>query len=81
MNGDVEERQQSEQQMTHARAMWDECVPELLSALEPNSVGTSTQRKQSRDADTNNMEERLQKQTSSAVLQSTAFTSHWLMYS
>ena len=35
---------------------------------------------QSRDADTNNKEERLQKQTSSAVAQSTAFTSHW-MYS
>ena len=35
VNGDVGERQQSEQQMTHARAMWDECEPELLSALEP----------------------------------------------
>ena len=33
--------------------------------------------KQSRDADTNNKEERLQKQTSSAVVQSTASTSHW----
>ena len=37
--------------------------------------------KQSRDADTNNQQERLQKQTSSAVVQSTASTSHWLMYS
>ena len=34
--------------------------------------------KQSKDADTNNKEKRLQKQTSSAVVQSTAFTSHWL---
>ena len=27
VNGDVEERQQSEQQMTHARAAWDEWRP------------------------------------------------------
>ena len=39
--------------------------------------------KQSRDADTNNKdkEDTLQKQTTSAVVQSTAFTGHWLMYS
>ena len=37
-------------------------------------------KKESRDDDTNNKDKRLQKQTSSAVVQSTAFTSHW-MYS
>ena len=45
-------------------------------SLEPDSVLTSKQGKQSRDADTNNKKERLQKQTSSAVVQSTVFTSH-----
>ena len=82
MNGEVEEiKNSTHNEMTHARAMWDDCEPELLSAREPNSVRTSEQRKQSRDDDTNNKEERLQKQTSSAVVQSTASTSHWMMYS
>ena len=36
MNGGVEEiRNSTHNKMTHARAMWDECEPELLSALEP----------------------------------------------
>ena len=65
VNGEVEEiRNSTHNEMTHASAMWDECEPELLSALEPNSVRTSEQGKQSRDDDTNNKEERLQKQTS-----------------
>ena len=67
MNGEVEEIKNSTyNEMTPARAMWDECEPELLSALEPNSVRASEQGKQSRDDDTNK-EERLQKQTSKAV--------------
>ena len=70
------ERQQSEQQVTHARAMSNEYGPELFSALEPDNVLTSKQEKQLKDADTNNKKERLQKQTSSAVVQSTVFTSH-----
>ena len=36
VNGGVEEiRNSTRNKMTHARAMWDECEPELLSALEP----------------------------------------------
>ena len=74
MKGDVEEiRNSTHNEMTHVRAMWDECE------LEPmHCANISTRKKQSRDADTNNREERLQKQTSSAMVQSTAFTSHWL---
>ena len=35
VNGGVEEiRNSTHNKMTHARAMWDECEPELLSALE-----------------------------------------------
>ena len=45
MNGEVEEREQSELQMTHARAMWDECELELLYAFEPNSVPYVSTRK------------------------------------
>ena len=30
VHGGVEERQQSEQQMTHARATWDECELEPM---------------------------------------------------
>ena len=36
VNGEVEEiRNSTHDEMTHARAMWDECEPELWSALEP----------------------------------------------
>ena len=46
VNGEVDEIINStHNEMTHARAMWDECEPELLLALEPNSVCTSEQGK------------------------------------
>ena len=33
VNGEIEEiRNSTHSKMTHARAMWDECEPELLSA-------------------------------------------------
>ena len=77
MNGEVEEiRNSTHNEMTHARAYGMNVNLELLSALEPNSVCTSELGKQSRDADTHNKEERLQKQTSPSVVQSTMFTSH-----
>ena len=65
VNGDVEEiRSNAHNKMTHGCAMWDECE------LEANAVCDHLNKeKQSRDADTNNKEERLQKQTSSAVVQ------------
>ena len=44
MNGEVEEiRNSTHNKMTHARAMWDECEPELLSALSQCSVRTFKQ--------------------------------------
>ena len=59
MNGEVEKiKDSTHNEMTHARAMWNECEPELLSAREPSSVRASGQGKQSRDADTNSKEER-----------------------
>ena len=70
-----DQKQHSTMRMKHVRAIWDECE------LEPCPVCVHLNKeKQSRDADSNNKEERLQEQTSSAVVQSTAFTSHW-MYS
>ena len=82
VNGEVKEiKNSTHNEMTHARAVWDECEPELLSSLGPDSVRTLKQGKQSRDDDTNNKEERLQIPTSSAVVRSTTFMSHWLMYS
>ena len=52
VNGGVEEiRNSTQDEMTHARAMWDECEPEPLPSLEPmqcdqpqgtNSKGTMT---------------------------------------
>ena len=36
MNGEVEEiRYSTHNEMTLARAVWDDCEPELLSAIEP----------------------------------------------
>ena len=52
MNGGVEEiRNSTHNKMTHARAMWDECEPELLSALEPMQCAIINKDRQSRDAD------------------------------
>ena len=78
MNGGV--RNSTHNEVTHARATWDECELDLCQPLsqcsvrtseQGNSQGTLTQTKRKRDN---------KKQTSSAVVQSTAFMSHW-MYS
>ena len=35
MRKEKSKRDSNQNKMTHARAMWDECEPELLLALEP----------------------------------------------
>ena len=52
--------------MTHARAMWDECEPELLLALEPMQCACIWTRKNSQGTMTLTTRTRPQKQTSSA---------------
>ena len=58
VHGEVEEiRNRTHNKMTHARAMWDECELEPCRLLSQCSV-INLKEKQSRDADTNNKEER-----------------------
>ena len=81
MNGGVEEiKNGAHGEVARARAVWDECELEPCRPLSQCSVRSSEQGEQSRDAATNNKEERLQKQTSSAVVLSTGSMSHWSMY-
>ena len=80
VNGEVEEiRNSTHMEMTRAcNVGWMRTW--ALSALSQCSV-INLKEKQSRDADTNNKEKRLQKQPNWAVVQSTVSTSHWSMYS
>ena len=73
MEASKRSRNSTHNEMTHVRAMCDECEREPMQC-----AIMWIRKKQSRDADTNNKEERLQKQTSSALVQSTTSTSHWM---
>ena len=78
---DDEEGEGEEKQLSEQDDMRVQCEMSVnLNFCEPLSRCSviNLKEKQSRDADTNNKEDRLQKQTSSAVVQSTASTSHWM---